>query len=112
MLLQKVTESLIAAATSAGTTLRAAKSFQSLNFSLVRAAMIASERCAPTCGSLSSSALVAVLRLILAAIGAVAAPVVAGFAGAGAAAEGAGLAGCTGGVAWGEAGADGRGTIA
>src|SRR5262249_9687754 len=85
---------------------------QSLNFSLVRAAMIASERWAPTCGSLSSSALVAVLRLILAAIGAVAAPVVVGFAGAGAAAEGAGLAGCAGGVPCAKAGTASSAAIA
>src|SRR5262245_22317504 len=82
--LQKLTTSLIAAAASAGTTLRATKSSQFLNFALARASMIALERAGPICGSLSSSAAVAVLRLVLATCGAVAAPVVAGFAGAGA----------------------------
>src|SRR5262245_8993832 len=53
--------------------------------------MIALERAGPICGSLSSSVAVAVFRLTLAAIGAVAAPVVAGAAAAGAGA--AGLAG-------------------
>src|SRR5262245_5011618 len=101
----------MAAATSAGMTLRAMKSSQLLNFSLVRAAMIALERCAPTCGSLSSSASVAVLRLILTAAGAVAAPVVAGFAGLGAEAAGAGFAGCIGCGPWAKAGADRSATI-
>src|SRR5262245_38169567 len=71
---------------------------QFLNFALARASMIALERAGPICGSLSSSAAVAVLRLVLATCGAVAAPVVAGFAGAGAVTAGPGFAGCAGGV--------------
>src|SRR5262249_53679184 len=98
------TTSLIAAAASAGATLRATKSSQFLNFALARASMIALERAGPICGSLSSSAAVAVLRLVLATCGAVAAPVVAGFAGAGAVTAGAGFAGGTGGVSLAEGG--------
>src|SRR5262245_13640136 len=94
----------MAAATSAGTTLRATKSFQSLNFALVRALTIALVRALPICVSLSSSAAVAVLRLVLTACGAVAAPVVAGLAGA--LAAGAGFAGCAGWVPCAKAGAD------
>src|SRR5262249_59724606 len=94
-----------------GTSLRAMKSSQSLNFSLLRAAMIAFERCAPTCGSLSSSASVAVLRLILVAAGAVATPVVVGFAGAGADTAGPGFAGCIGCVPWAKAGTDRSATV-
>src|SRR5262249_49409746 len=93
---QNVTESLIAAAASAGTTLRATKSSQLLNFSLARASTIALERAGPMCGSLSRSAAAAVFRLVLAAAGAVVAlapaPVVDGFAGTVAA----GFAGCIG----------------
>src|SRR6188472_4329197 len=63
-------------------TLRATKSSQFLNFALARASTIALERAGPICGTLSSSATVAVLRLTLAATGFVAAPVVVGFAGA------------------------------
>ena len=66
---QKLTTSFIAAAASAGTTLRATKSSQFLNFSLARASTIALERAGPICGTLSSSATVAVLRLTLAATG-------------------------------------------
>src|SRR5262245_38593326 len=94
----------MAAAASAGTTLRATKSFQSLNFALPRASMMALERAGPICGSLSSSAAVAVLRLVLTACGAVAAPVVAGLAGA--VTAGAGFAGCAGWVPCAKAGAD------
>src|SRR6266511_681373 len=101
---QKLTTSFIAAAASAGTTLRATKSSQSLNFAFVRASMIALERVGPMCGSLSSSAAVAVLRLVLAACGAVAPPVVAGFAGA--VTAGAGFAGCAGCGPCAKAGAD------
>src|SRR5262249_29358163 len=94
----------MAAAASAGTTLRATKSFQSLNFALVRASTMALERAGPICGSLSSSAAVAVLRLVLTACGAVAAPVVAGLAGAGTAGAGLGACGRLGACA--KAGAD------
>src|SRR5262245_61510822 len=69
---QKVTLSLIAAAASADTTLRATKSSQFLNFALARASMIAFEPDGPIFGSLSRSAAGAVLRLTLAATGAVA----------------------------------------
>src|SRR4029450_4481706 len=89
---QKLTTSFIAAAASAGTTLRATKSSQSLNFAFGRASVVGLGGAGGVCGSLSSSAAVAVLRLVLAACGAVAAPVVAGFAGAPAAG-----AGCCGG---------------
>src|SRR5262249_37940442 len=78
---QKVTTALIAAATSSGTTLRATKSFQSLNLDFSRAATIAFEPAALTFGSLPMSAAVAVFRLTLAATGAVV-PVVEGFIGA------------------------------
>src|SRR3981189_2326304 len=101
---QKLTTSFMAAAASAGTTLRATKSSQFLNFSLARASTIALERAGPIWDTLSSSAAVAVLRLTLAATGDVAAPVVVGFAGA--AAEGAGCAGGVGGVPWARAGMD------
>src|SRR4030081_3321936 len=77
---QNVTTSLSAAVASAGRTLRATKSSQFLNFALARASTITFERAGPICGSLSSSATVAVFRLTLAATGAVAAPVVLGFA--------------------------------
>src|SRR6516225_3871280 len=97
--LQKLTTSLIAAAASAGTTLRATKSSQFLNFALARASMIVLERAGPICGSLSSST-------------AVAAPVVAGFAGAGAVTAGAGLAGCAGCVPCAKAGTDSSASIA
>src|SRR5262249_47006007 len=80
------------------------KSSQFLNFALARASMIALERAGPICGSLSRSAAVAVLRLVLASCGAVAAPVVAGFAGAGAVTAGAGVAGWAGGGPWTEGG--------
>ena len=110
--LQKLTTSLIAAAASAGTTLRATKSSQFLNFALARASMIVLERAGPICGSLSSSTAVAVLRLVLATCGAVAAPVVAGFAGAGAVTAGAGLAGCAGCVPYAKAGTDSSASIA
>src|SRR5262245_35738980 len=72
--------------------------------------MIALERAGPICGSLSSSVAVAVLRLVLAACGAVAAPVVAGFAGAPAA--GAGFAGCAGCIPCAKAGADRSASVA
>src|SRR5262245_34887193 len=108
--LQKLTASLIAAAVSAGTTLRATKSSQFLNFALARASMIVLERAGPICGSLSSSAAVAVLRLVLATCGAAAAPVVAGFAGA--VTAGAGFAGCAGGVPCAKAGTDSSASIA
>src|SRR5258707_6068768 len=101
---QKVTTSLMAAVASAGTTLRATKSSQFLNFALVRASTMALERAGPICGSLSSSAAAAVLRLVLTACGAVAAPVVAGFAGA--VTAGAGFAACPGWVPCAKAGAD------
>src|SRR6478672_1933449 len=91
---QKLTTSFMATAASAGTTLRATKSSQFLNFPLARASTMALERAGPICETLSSSAAVAVLRLTLAATGDVAAPVVVGFAGA--AAEGAGCAGDVG----------------
>src|SRR6516225_7212023 len=107
---QKLTTSLIAAAASAGTTLRAMKSSQFLNFALARASMIALERAGPICGSLSSSAAVAVLRLVLATCGAVAAPVVAGFAGA--VTAGAGFADCAGCVPCAKAGTDSSASIA
>src|SRR5262245_37224304 len=92
----------MAAAASAGTTLRATKSLQSLNFALPRASMMTLERAGPIWGSLSSSAAVAVLRLVLAACGAVAAPVVAGLPGA----VTASFAGCAGWLPWAKAGAD------
>src|SRR5262245_58466297 len=100
---QKLTTSLMAAAASAGTSLRAMKSSQSLNFAFARASMIALERAGPMCGSLSSSAAVAVLRLVLTAWLAEA-PVVAGFAGA--VTAGAGFAGFAGCVPCAKAGAD------
>src|SRR5262249_30831210 len=106
---QKLTTSLIAAAASAGTSLRATKSSQFLNFALARASMIALERAGPICGSLSSSAAVAVLRLVLATCGAVAAPVVAG---AGVVTAGAGFAGCAGCVPCAKAGTDSSASIA
>src|SRR3989441_2586022 len=93
-------------------TLRATKSSQFLNFALARASMIALERTGPIWGSLSSSAAVAVLRLVLATCGAVAAPVVAGFAGAGAVTAGAGFAGCAGCVPRAKAGTDSSASIA
>src|SRR2546429_5238388 len=102
----------MAAAASAGTTLRATKSSQFLNFALARASMIALERTGPICGSLSSSAEVAVLRLVLATCGAVAAPVVAGFAGAGVVTAGAGFAGCAGCVPCAKAGVDSSASLA
>src|SRR5262245_23971540 len=74
--------------------------------------MIGLERAGPICGSLSSSAAVAVLRLVLATRGAVAAPVVAGFAGAGAVTAGPGFAGCTGCVPCAKAGMDSSASIA
>src|SRR5262249_61653274 len=94
--LQKLTTSLIAAAASAGTTLRATKSSQLLNFALARASMMALERAGASFGSLSSSAAVAVLRLVLATCGAVAAPVVAGFRRGGRVAGGPGVLGAAG----------------
>src|SRR5262249_10607342 len=111
---QKLTTSLIAAAASAGTTLRAMKSSQFLNFALARASMIALERAGPIWGSLSSSAAVAVLRFVLATCRAGAAAVVAGFAGAGAvtAGAGAGVAGCAGWVPCAKAGTDSSASIA
>src|SRR5262249_18416561 len=65
----KATLSLIAAEASDGMTLRATKSSQFLNLSFARASTIALERAGPMCGSLSSSSLLAVLRLVLAATG-------------------------------------------
>src|SRR5262249_7776137 len=109
---QKLTTSLIAAAASAGTTLRAMKLSQFLNFALARASMIALERAGPICGRLSRSAAVAVLRLVLATCGAVAAPVGAGLAGAGAVTAGAGFAGCAGCVPCAKAGTDSSASIA
>src|SRR5262249_35187903 len=110
--LQKLTTSLIAAAASAGAAFCATQTSQFLNFALARASMIALERAGPICGSLSSSAAVAVLRLVLATCGAVAAPVVAGFAGAGAVAAGPGFAGCAGCVPCAKAGTDSSASIA
>src|SRR5436190_8772912 len=78
--LQKLTSCLIAAAVSAGTTLRATKSSQSLNFVFARASTMALDCAGVIFGSLSSWATVAVLRLILPVTAAVAAPVVDGLA--------------------------------
>src|SRR5690349_11719420 len=99
---QKVATSLIAVAASAGITLRATKSSQSLNFALARASTIAFEFSTLPLGSLLSSAAVAVFRLILAATGAVPLPVVAG-----AVAAGAWVAGLPG-LSWARAGAETR----
>ena len=80
---QNLTTSLIAVATSAGTTLRVTKSSQFLNLALARASTIAREFITLPFGSLLSSAAGAVFRLTLTATGAVALPVVAGAVAAG-----------------------------
>src|SRR5258705_8481520 len=78
-----------------GTTLRFTKSSQFLNFSLVRASMIALARTTPICGKPSSSVTVAVLRLTFLTTGVAAADVVdAGAAGLAGVAAGAGVAAC------------------
>ena len=79
--------------TADGTSLRATKSSQFLNFALARASIMAFDWTGLIFGSFPSSAAVAVLRLILLATGAVAAPVVSGLgaAAAGGVGDGAGL---------------------
>src|SRR5712672_884042 len=91
---QKLTKSLIAVSAFDGTTLRFTKSSQFLNFSLVRASMIALARAGPICGRPSSSAALAVLRLTFLATGVVAAgAAIAGAAGLAGVVAGAGVAG-------------------